>query len=570
MKIKSKFSNKKIYKFFLLLFFLLLFASIGTYLIFFSKAATSLTADFNSDNKVDIFDLSILSSNWGKTGATKAMGDANGDGSVNIFDLSALANEWGKTTDGQPANSINVKDYGVVGDGATDDTTKLTTAINTAVSQSKIAYIPNGTYLLKSRLTIPDNATVQGQDMINTWLKGAVTAGTDQNLSKFKVGDFGATFKFGINSNNTNLTDIHFRGGGKASSDSPVIYIGAHSSTNNYIHHINFTNCEVERNLGIQTGNYSNWSINYNNISIYAQATTGATRVTDIKFEGCKIGVSNGQGGHDTGSPRMNVEIHQHDAFYENPSVVQTQGFERIDWINNIFEAADITNLDYAGAHNTSTGFCLSGWSIVRGNLFKGSGYVGGVAWDSDVTLEPACNMLVENNTFWTSYGYSGISIESKPDRFGFSQNNIFRNNIIDHTVQNGIIHDPLTIAFSISGINNEFSGNTIKLEKTNNFLDIHLGNGNKVLNNNITINTNVSPIIHRFGWKDNGVVTAISTGNTISNNTYIMSNVSYDIYNYAGSTGNTVTNNIFRATALPRFHDEAGDLINSGNTLNP
>jgi hypothetical protein len=84
----TKLKHKKIFGIRLLyLFFLLLFASIGTYLIFFSKAATSLTADFNSDNKVDIFDLSILSSNWGKTGMTKSTGDANGDGSVNIFDL---------------------------------------------------------------------------------------------------------------------------------------------------------------------------------------------------------------------------------------------------------------------------------------------------------------------------------------------------------------------------------------------------------------------------------------------------------------------------------------------------
>jgi hypothetical protein len=49
--------------------------------------------DFNGDGKVNIYDLSILLSNW-KT--TKARYDLNNDGLIQIFDLSILLSNWTK------------------------------------------------------------------------------------------------------------------------------------------------------------------------------------------------------------------------------------------------------------------------------------------------------------------------------------------------------------------------------------------------------------------------------------------------------------------------------------------
>lgn len=51
-------------------------------------------ADFNDDGKVDIFDLNILSNNWGSTTATATTGDANCDSKVDIFDLNILSTSW--------------------------------------------------------------------------------------------------------------------------------------------------------------------------------------------------------------------------------------------------------------------------------------------------------------------------------------------------------------------------------------------------------------------------------------------------------------------------------------------
>ncbi|MDB5165054.1 MAG: exoglucanase [Candidatus Saccharibacteria bacterium] len=55
------------------------------------------SGDVDGNGTVDIFDLSALASNYGKTsGATRAQGDLDGNGTVDIFDLSTLCSFWGQ------------------------------------------------------------------------------------------------------------------------------------------------------------------------------------------------------------------------------------------------------------------------------------------------------------------------------------------------------------------------------------------------------------------------------------------------------------------------------------------
>jgi chitodextrinase len=61
-----------------------------------SVVLTLKTGDVNGDNAINVFDLSILASNFGKSGATRATGDLNADGVVNIYDLSILCTNWNK------------------------------------------------------------------------------------------------------------------------------------------------------------------------------------------------------------------------------------------------------------------------------------------------------------------------------------------------------------------------------------------------------------------------------------------------------------------------------------------
>lgn len=50
--------------------------------------------DQNMDGVVDIFDVAIVSNNWGMTGDPGIPGDANKDGVVDIFDVAVVSNNW--------------------------------------------------------------------------------------------------------------------------------------------------------------------------------------------------------------------------------------------------------------------------------------------------------------------------------------------------------------------------------------------------------------------------------------------------------------------------------------------
>lgn len=64
-----------------------------------------------------------------------------------------------------PTNSLSVTSYGAVGDGISDCTTALQNCVNAAQAQSKVVWIPAGTYLLSGIINLPSNTTLQGAGM---------------------------------------------------------------------------------------------------------------------------------------------------------------------------------------------------------------------------------------------------------------------------------------------------------------------------------------------------------------------------------------------------------------------
>jgi len=62
----------------------------------FFNAVPTKPGDANGDGLVNIKDATLVSLNWGKTGATLAQGDLNGDGLVNIKDATLVSLNWGK------------------------------------------------------------------------------------------------------------------------------------------------------------------------------------------------------------------------------------------------------------------------------------------------------------------------------------------------------------------------------------------------------------------------------------------------------------------------------------------
>lgn len=88
--------------------FTLIFAAVGTLLLFRSLASpTNPPGDLNNDNTTNVFDLSILLTNWNQANRTPAQGDLNNDTITDIFDLSILLTNWGRTGSGDGSPEPN-------------------------------------------------------------------------------------------------------------------------------------------------------------------------------------------------------------------------------------------------------------------------------------------------------------------------------------------------------------------------------------------------------------------------------------------------------------------------------
>lgn len=68
---------------------------------------------------------------------------------------------------------VNVKEYGATGDGVTDDTTAIGTALTLANSTKRMLYFPSGEYIVTSNMIIPDNGVkiVYGDGKNSTIIK---------------------------------------------------------------------------------------------------------------------------------------------------------------------------------------------------------------------------------------------------------------------------------------------------------------------------------------------------------------------------------------------------------------
>jgi hypothetical protein len=102
----------------------------------------------------------------GTSGGTGTVGSGtvstgSASGSTNANSNGAAGVGASNTVIPQPANSINVKDYGAKGDGSSDDTAALQSAFTAAAASGQTVYIPPGTYNHGGTITA-NGVNVQG------------------------------------------------------------------------------------------------------------------------------------------------------------------------------------------------------------------------------------------------------------------------------------------------------------------------------------------------------------------------------------------------------------------------
>lgn len=87
---------------------------------------------------------------------------------------------------------VSVKDFGCLGDGATDDAANFQKAINYAQSVNALLYIPQGSYLIGTALSVTGNLTMYGAGSNGSILR---TVTNTQDLISVDTGNWKVTFR---------------------------------------------------------------------------------------------------------------------------------------------------------------------------------------------------------------------------------------------------------------------------------------------------------------------------------------------------------------------------------------
>lgn len=166
---------------------------------------------------------------------------------------------------------INVKDYGAVGDGITNDSQAFIDAVNSAENKTCIV-IPDGTYLINSTVNITkSNVYIMGAS------KASIITGTANPV--FKVGN-----------GSTRVDNIHFNNFAVNIASNSVVF-DAHYAFNTRIENIKVTNCYTFANFGATTDTSMNiWSVIRNCIgAVRHRFCTITARTNGVNIENCQI-----------------------------------------------------------------------------------------------------------------------------------------------------------------------------------------------------------------------------------------------------------------------------------------
>jgi Pectate lyase superfamily protein len=367
---------------------------------------------------------------------------------------------------------VNVVAYGAKHDGRTDDTAAIARAMRAAVNAAKGVYVPAGTYRVSS-ITMPAGLAVFGAGMGRAWLKGHLAFGSNELISDLTIGDAGKSAVHNkAGAAGSVFARVHFRGGGGSGWHAPVILLGGSGSCSN----ITFKRCEVERNVGIEDSSFSNC---YNDITVYESR---GDHVSDITFDGCHVGVTNGVA---TGSPRMGLEC------WTAPG--SGIGWRNIIVRDCVFEATAIASLDFANYTDA-----IASGVLVEGCTLKGGGLdLKGTGWGYAICLEWPADVTIRNNTFYRS---AYAAIWGSPQGLPGAAWRITGNTFDDDTACGGMPRTDRCIV-GLFGQGNVFTGNKVKFHGSLSWsgtVELSRSDGDTVTGNTFFVNRGTTTI-HPF-----------------------------------------------------------------------
>lgn len=320
---------------------------------------------------------------------------------------------------------VNVRAKGAKGNGTTDDTSAFKAALSTAARKGTGIYVPAGVYRV-SRLALPNGVVVAGAGRDRAWVKGGLSFGSRTTVVDLKIGDRGVSVRNLPGASYTTFKRCRLRGGGGGGADAPVLMLGSAAGSNS-LHHVTFIGCQIERNLGVENWSQNRYGRGFNNITVNENAAAGGSHVGYLKFIGCHVGVSNGSGGHDTGSPRAGIEV------WSSRARTIAQGWHHLTIRKCTFEATDRFCIDLAD-FPTASGRHLAGPALIEDNLIKGAGWgPGDHPWSYSICLEAPNDVTIRGNKIYAAH-LTTISGSYSPQA-----RTVIEDNVIDLSVANGV-----------------------------------------------------------------------------------------------------------------------------------
>ena len=337
-----------------------------------------------------------------------------GDRSVGMDkdDVATLIGAGGGGGGSTYREGANVMDYGAAGDGTTDDRA----AFVSALAASNVIYIPSGSYLIASEITLADNKIIVG----------------DGATSIIKPPTNGVAFVFG---NRNQLSNIHIQGYGKAVNTSRGVEIDGGVSGDASNEHV-IENCFFT--------DLSNDGVNVTRTQ-YATHSTGSS-FTNNKFINCNQGLvfeTQAEYNTITGGAMSNCDVGVlvrggNNTFSSVNISRNAVGVDLVSGTNDGHGMFSACNINHNTTANLRVTNILNGFTFDACNFYDGSillssssdlkfeniiigdgsvltesgcarSYINGVLFDGDVTITRDAIVIINSNTIPVG-GTTGIN----------------------------------------------------------------------------------------------------------------------------------------------------------------
>ena len=454
--------------------------------------------------------------------------------------------------------ALQASDYGVVADGATDDTSSLQAAITAAASAGRVLTLPAGTIIIDT-LTIPSGSRIIGQGVNKTILKRKASASTT-NFILYSTALYTTMEFLSVDGNKANQTVAAHNIALTGSRDNffnNIFSYGAKGSGGTY-------GCGI----AIQDGanDTSGTITRITNCNIYSNDTDGIYINKDwlVQVSGCRI-LSNGGSGvsviNNVYPPVQYVQNYititknycaanavagiRFVGFYTGGTALKpVYGYTAPQQIGCIIS----DNICYL---NTQYGIAFQGgWSTISGNVCTRNGTTTAHAG----LLCNAWNTTVSGNTVYDSsyfgidgggssacvftgntISYNGVTsgLGSVGLNVGACTNCVISSNIFDSNTGTQIVMYGLdgdgTTLFEFVGSGNKISDNLMYINASQNGILVGRSYaGNLLLTNNLvnsnsgssgfTLETNLSNVVRQSGNVDNvvGTIPTIASASSL------------------------------------------------------